>query len=73
MDMKDIEKAAQEQGWRVERTRSGHPKFLHPDPRQGIVIGSGTPGDRRSINNLLAQLKRRGFIWPWPLRKGETR
>jgi predicted RNA binding protein YcfA (HicA-like mRNA interferase family) len=68
MDMKDIEKAALEQGWRVGRTSSGHPRFLHPDPRQGIVIGSGTPGDRKSINNLLAQLKRRGFIWPWPPR-----
>lgn len=64
MDMRDIERAARDQGWRIERTSAGHLKFLHPDPAQGTVIASGTPGDQRAIKNLLAQLRRRGFIWP---------
>ena len=59
MNIRDIEKAAVAQGWQVGRTAKGH-----------IVIGSGTPSDARSINNLLAELRRQGFVWPWPP-KGE--
>jgi hypothetical protein len=42
-----------------------------PDATKQIVIGSGTPGDQRAIKNLLANLKRQGFIWPWPPPKGK--
>lgn len=50
MHLRDIERAAREQGWEV---------------------GSGTPSDHRALCNLLAELKRQGFIWPWPPKKGE--
>ncbi len=73
MDIRKIEKAAREQGWRVERTKKGHWRFIPPDPNKKIVLGSGTPGDQRAIRNLLANLKREGFIWPWPPRKGKEK
>jgi predicted RNA binding protein YcfA (HicA-like mRNA interferase family) len=66
MDLRNLEKAAKEQGWEVGRTKKGHPKFVPPDPTKRIVVGSGTPSDRRAIRNLLAELKRQGLIWPWP-------
>lgn len=68
MDLRDIEEAAREQGFRVGRTKRGHSVFYPPDPQSGPVFGSGTPGDQRSLRNLLAQLRRAGFDWP-PHRK----
>jgi len=70
MNFRGIKKAALQQGWRVEPTKGGHWSFLSPDKTQSPVVASGTPSDRRSMNNLLAQLKQRGFIWPWPPTKG---
>ena len=66
MDMKSLEKAAKEQGWEIGHTKKGHPRWVPPDPSKPIVIGSGTPSDYRAIKNFLAQLKRSGFVWPWP-------
>jgi len=51
----------------------GAPGFVPPDPTKEIVIGSGTPSDWRARRNLLAQLKRQGFIWPWPPQKGKEK
>lgn len=73
MDLRDIEQAAIEQGWRVERTKRGHPVFYPPDPDKGPIYGSGTPSDRRSIRNLLAKLKSAGLIWPWTATQRRTR
>jgi len=66
MDLRDIEQAAEEQGWRIGRTSKGHHVLYAPDVGKGFVVFSGTPGDRKAIHHSLAQLKRRGFIWPWP-------
>jgi hypothetical protein len=60
MDLRDIEQAAIEQGWRVDRTKIGHPVFYPLDPDMGPIFGSGTPSDWRSIRNLLAKLKSAG-------------
>ncbi|MBI4277506.1 MAG: hypothetical protein HY660_03530 [Armatimonadetes bacterium] len=65
--IKDIEKAAREQGWRVEPTRKGL-QFIPPETEKQIVQWHGTPSDVRAIRNFLAALKRQGFIWPWPRR-----
>jgi hypothetical protein len=69
MNEKELEQAAQEQGWQTGRTRRGHLRWVPPDPTKPIVVGSGTPGDHRAMKNFLAQLRRSGFIWPWPPRK----
>jgi predicted RNA binding protein YcfA (HicA-like mRNA interferase family) len=68
MDLRDIEKAARDQGWRVERTKKGHPVFYPPNPARRPIVGSGTPSDQRSLNNVLSELKASGLIWPWTAR-----
>ena len=62
MDLRDIERAAREQGWRVERTRKGHPVFYALSPDVALIVGSGTPGDQRALRNLLARLRAGGLI-----------
>lgn len=69
-DIRDIVKAAEEQGFRVERTKKGHWVFYSPDTTKKPVYHSGTPGDRRAIDNLLAELRRAGLTWP-PRGKGK--
>jgi hypothetical protein len=63
MDFRKVVKEAQRQGFHVEQTKKGHWRFTPPDPSKPIVIASGTPSDRREILNLIAQLRRSGFIW----------
>lgn len=58
-DTKKILAAVRKAGWRVERTGGQHYK-LKSICGQHIVIVSGTPSDRRSVNNLRAKLKRCG-------------
>ncbi|HXF73985.1 MAG TPA: hypothetical protein VNO79_15420 [Actinomycetota bacterium] len=69
-DIRDIVKAAEEQGFRVERTRKGHWVFYSPDTTKNPVYHSGTPGDRRAIDNLIADLRWAGLVWPPRGRKG---
>lgn len=64
MDIRKIEKEAKRQGWRVEPTKKGHVRFVPPDPTKSIVIFSGTPSDRRAINNFVGEMRRQGFRWP---------
>ncbi len=69
MDYRDIERAATQQGWRIEPKRRGV-MFLPADRTKAAVMWHRTPSDRRALANFLAELKRSGFIWPWPPRKG---
>lgn len=66
---KEIDKAARAQGFRIERTKKGHRRYIPPDPSKPIVIGSGTASDYRAEKNLLSQLRRSGLIWPPPNKK----
>lgn len=66
MELRKIEQAAWEQGWRVERTKKGHIRFVPPEVTKPMVEAAGTPSELRSIRNLLAQLRRSSLIWPWP-------
>jgi hypothetical protein len=61
-ELKEITREAERQGWRVGATKKGHPQFFAPDG-ENIVTGSGTPSDHRSIDNLVARLRRYGFKW----------
>ena len=47
---------AQEPGWVVSPTRSGHWKLIAPSG--AIVFTSGTPSDHRTLKNLRAQMHR---------------
>jgi hypothetical protein len=61
-ELKEIFKAAAEQGWHVKDLRSGHKMLLAPD---GVnkVTAPGSPSARSSIDHLLADLRRYGFEW----------
>lgn len=54
MDLRQLERAAREQGWTVSTTKRGHLRFVPPDATKQIVIAAGTPSDRRFIHHLLA-------------------
>lgn len=66
-DLKRIRKALIEQQWRIEPGRRGNHDMAYPPDRTkpGVPL-PGTPGGPRWQQNLIAQLRRSGFIWPWP-------
>jgi hypothetical protein len=72
VDLRGLEKAARRQGWRIDRTTGGHPRFWPPDGVTPPEVFSGTPSDWRAIRNFLGALKRKGFRWP-PEGKGKKR
>jgi predicted RNA binding protein YcfA (HicA-like mRNA interferase family) len=61
-ELKEIQKAAEKQGWRIKSLKSGHKMYLAPD---GVnkVTAPGTPGGGRGMDNLLSELRRYGFEW----------
>lgn len=59
--LRTYRRAAEEQGWRVEETKSGHLRFIPADRSKPIVVASSTPSDARSVKNLRAQLRRSGL------------
>jgi predicted RNA binding protein YcfA (HicA-like mRNA interferase family) len=61
-DLKKLIKALEAQGFTVEPTKSSH-YTVRKDGRRVATLG-GTPSDRRSWQNALAQLRRAGFHWP---------
>jgi hypothetical protein len=61
-EVRELLDAAEKQGWRVELTKKGHWRCYAPDGIN-IVIVSGTPSDRRSLRNAIAQMRRYGFQW----------
>ena len=65
MDLRDLQKSAKEQGWRLDTTTKGHPRFTPPDVTKKPCTFSGTPSDQKAIKNLMTCLKHSGFIWPW--------
>jgi predicted RNA binding protein YcfA (HicA-like mRNA interferase family) len=68
-DIKKIRKALDQQGWRIEDRKGGHAMAYPPDQTKPAVVLPGTPGGGRWLQNLVAQLRRSGFIWP--PRKGQ--
>jgi len=68
--IEELAKAAVRQGWRVERSRKGTWIFLPPDRAVAPATYAATPSDWRAMRNFQADLKRKGFAWPWPPAKG---
>jgi hypothetical protein len=51
------------QGWRY-RYGKGHPTLYPADKTQVPLIVPTTPSDNRSFKNFVADVRRRGGIWP---------
>ncbi len=66
-DIKDIMRAAMDQGWSIAKTTQGHYRAAPPDKTKPVVFLGGNSGDPRAIKNIISQLRRSGFIWPPPL------
>jgi hypothetical protein len=58
-DLKQLMKTAKKQGWEIKVTGGGHLKWISPE--SGFVFSALTPSDRRAIQNIVHQLKIRGF------------
>lgn len=67
-DFKKYLRAAGEQGWQVKETTKGM-QLIPPDPAKEIVTVHRTPSDHRALANVLAEMRRQGFIWPWPQKR----
>jgi hypothetical protein len=61
-ELNELLHEARAQGWRVERTASGHYKLYSPTGH-GIVVVGGTPSDRRALAKNVARMRRYGFEW----------
>lgn len=60
-ELKKLMREARAAGWRIEQTSRGHSIWFPPDRSQGpVVTGSGS-GDPRSMQNIIAQLRQRGW------------
>lgn len=57
--LKDSAKRAEDQGWVITRTGSGHLKWT--SPRGTVVYTPKTPGGGRSHQNVVAKLQRAGL------------
>lgn len=57
--VRELVRAAQAAGWRVELTGGGHVKFLPPGGRP--VFGSQTPSDPSAWRNMRSDLRRAGL------------
>ena len=59
-DLRKVIRRAEAQGWRVEK-RKEYFLFFPPDRSVPPARAAGTPGSQRSLNNFLADLKRKGY------------
>lgn len=69
-DIDVIRKALIDQGWRIIPRKGGHDMALPPDrTKRGVPLPS-TPSGPRWRDNLIADLRKAGFVWPPPKKKG---
>lgn len=57
---KIVNKLVDEQGWRYDSHRPGHPMLYPPDRTRDAFTVPTTPGDVRSLRNFTAQVRRSG-------------
>lgn len=59
--LKDLRRAAEQQGWTVEASKGGHWKFIPPDKTKPMVVLPGTSVSRCGMRNALSALRRSGL------------
>ena len=63
--VKELVDAAEDQGWKINKTKKNQYQFIPPDLNQEMVVLAGTASDVRALDNMISRLKRSGFLWPW--------
>lgn len=58
-EFRDLMRAAEKAGWKIEQGRAGHLKWKSPTGQ--MVVSSATPSDSRAIKNHLALMRRYGY------------
>lgn len=58
-ELRALARAAERQGWSVERTRNNHLKWKPPQGQ--YYVSSSTPSDHRALRNIRAHLIQRGL------------
>lgn len=61
-DIKDLQRLAVSQGWRVEQTKGSHLKFIPADKSKPAVVMAGTSCSRVGFRNALSLLRKSGLI-----------
>lgn len=63
MDLRRVRKAAEEQGWLVEKTSHGW-MFKAPDRLTQVLVHHDPP--EASLKKAVARMRNQGgFVWPW--------
>jgi hypothetical protein len=60
----EIAHAAAQQGWRLESTKDGLMLYPPDRARTGVLVHRNPT--EQALKKTLSQLRRRGFVWPWP-------
>lgn len=58
--------ALEEQGWTWENTANGHYKLWSPNTTHPMITAAMSSGDVNIKSIVLRDLRKAGFIWPWP-------
>lgn len=66
-DYRSLFRLAEAQGWEHTRTGKDHHRFVSPEGT--IVVTSGTPSDKRSLENFRADMRRAGLRPYMPLKE----
>lgn len=63
MDIRQIEKALKKQGWEIRISAKNYHRYYDP---QGNYVADypSTPSSQTRLRNLVATLRKHGFVWP---------
>jgi hypothetical protein len=67
-NFQELRDAAVEQRWRVERRSKNNYMFYSPDGKTSVTAGGNYKGPH-SLKNLVAQLRKGGFVPPEKMRR----
>jgi len=62
MNIRDILRMLDDDGWYLARTRGSHRQYTHPT-KPGLVTVAGKPGDDVAPGTLNSILKQAGLKW----------
>jgi len=70
-DFDDMMAEARRQGWTLTQTNASHWRAKPPDPSKTIVYFAVSV-EPRAFKNTIAEMRKRGFVWPAPSRNEQA-